>query len=96
MLLKYCNLALVRLYFYVGLLNAKSKQKIHNIHNIIPVGMKIGKSIVFEVENQKMKVKTLKKIRFWLKCGSYQSKENKVLRLISGCQTITEKVQMQL
>ena len=39
----------------------------------IPVGMKIGKSIFFEVENQKMKVETLRKIRFWLKCGSYES-----------------------
>ena len=43
----------------------------------IPIGMKIGKSLVFEVENQKMKVKTLKKTRLWLKCGSYQSKKNK-------------------
>ena len=41
------------------------------------IGMKIGKSVVFEVENLKMKVKTLKKIKFWLKCGSYQSKKNK-------------------
>ena len=41
----------------------------------IPVGMKIGKSIVFEVENQKMKVKTLKKIRFWLKYGSYHKEK---------------------
>ena len=40
----------------------------------LSVGMKIGKSIVFEVENQVMKVKTLKNIRFWFKCGSYQSK----------------------
>ena len=39
--------------------------------------MKISESIVFEVANQKMKVKKLKKIRFWLKCGSYQSKNNK-------------------
>ena len=30
----------------------------------IPIGMKIGKSIVFEVGNQKMKVITLKNIRF--------------------------------
>ena len=57
--------------------------------------MKIDKSIVIEVENQKMKVKTLKKIMFWLKCGSYQSKK-KVFKLVRGCQAITEKVQMQL
>ena len=59
--------------------------------------MKIGKSIVFEVENQKMKVKTLKTIRFQLKYGSYQrKKERKVLKLVRGCQAVTEKVQMQL
>ena len=59
--------------------------------------MKIGKSVVFEVENLKMKVKTLKKIKFWLKCGSYQSKKKqKVFRLVHGCQAITEKVHMQL
>ena len=59
--------------------------------------MKIGKSIVFEVENQKLKVKTLKTIRFQLKYGSYQrKKERKVLKLVRGCQAVTEKVQMQL
>ena len=59
--------------------------------------MKIGKSLVFEVENQKMKVKTLKKTRLWLKCESYQSKKKqKVFKLVPGCQAITEKVQMQL
>ena len=45
----------------------------------MPVGMRIGKSIVFEVENQKMKVKTLKKIRFHIKYGSYEFK------LVHGC-----------
>ena len=59
--------------------------------------MTIGKSIVFDMENQKMKVKTPKNIRFWLKCGSYHSKKNqKVFKLVRGCQAITEKVQMQL
>ena len=43
----------------------------------IPVGMKIGKSIVFEVENQKMKVKTLKKLRFQVKYGHIRGKNNK-------------------
>ena len=58
--------------------------------------MKIGKSIVFEVKNQKMKLKTLKTIRFQLKYGSYQrKKEQKVLKLVCGCQAVTEKVQMQ-
>ena len=38
---------------------------------LIPVGMKIGNSRVLEVENQKMKIKTLKKITFWLKRGLY-------------------------
>ena len=33
------------------------------------VGMKIAKSIDFEVDNHKIKVKTLKKIKVWLKCG---------------------------
>ena len=41
----------------------------------IPVSMKIGKSIVFEAENQKMRVKTLRKIRFRLKCGSCRKKK---------------------
>ena len=59
--------------------------------------MKNGKSIVFEVENHKTKGKTLKKIRFWLKCGSYQrKKEQKIVKLVCGCQAITEKVKMQL
>ena len=60
--------------------------------------MKIGKSIVFQVENQKMKVKTLKKNRIWLKSGSYQSKKKKqkVFKLVRGCQAVTGKVQMQL
>ena len=42
----------------------------------IPVGIKLGKSVVFEVENQKMKVKTLKKIRFQLKYGHIRGKNN--------------------
>ena len=59
--------------------------------------MKIGKSTVFEVENQKMKVKTLKKVRFWLKRESYQRKKyRKVFKLVRGCQAITEKVRLQL
>ena len=59
--------------------------------------MKICKSIVFQVENQKMKVKTLKKNRIWLKSGSYQSKKKqKVFKLVRGCQAVTGKVQMQL
>ena len=44
-----------------------------------------------------MKVKTLKKITFWLKCGSYQrKKQQKMFKLVQSCQAITEKVQMQL
>ena len=69
----------------------------------IPVGMKICISRVlrwriFEMEIfQKVKVKTLKKIGFWLKCGSYLSKKKqKVFKLVRGCQTSTEKVQVQL
>ena len=59
--------------------------------------MRIGKYVVFEVENQKVKVKTLTNIRFWLNCGLYQSKkQQKVFKLVHGCQAITEKVQMQL
>ena len=40
-----------------------------------------------------MKVKTLKNIRFWLKCQSYQSekKKQKVFKLVRGCQAITKK-----
>ena len=38
--------------------------------------MKIGKSIVFEVENLKIMVKTLKKIRFQLKYGHIRGKNN--------------------
>ena len=41
--------------------------------------MKIGKFIVFEVENQKVKVKTLKKVRFQLKCGYIRGKITKCL-----------------
>ena len=37
--------------------------------------MKNVKSIVFEVENQKMKVKRLKMIRFQLKYGSYHRRK---------------------
>ena len=59
----------------------------------IPVGVRIGKSIVFEVRNQKKKVKTLKKIRFWWKYGSSQRKnQQKLFKLVHGCQAITEKV----
>ena len=59
--------------------------------------MRIGKSLVFEVENQKMKVKTLKKIRFQLQYGCYQrKKQRKVFKLVRGCQAVTEKVHMQL
>ena len=46
-----------------------------NYFHWIPVGMKIGKSIVFEVENQKMKVTTLRKIKFLLNHESYQRKK---------------------
>ena len=52
---------------------------VFNYLHWITVGMKIGKSIAFEVENPKMKVKTLQKIRSWLKCRSYQyKKQNKI------------------
>ena len=48
---------------------------VNNYSPWIAVDMKIDMSIVFEVENQKMKIKTLKKIRFQLKYGSYQRKK---------------------
>ena len=52
---------------------------VNNYLPSMPVGMGIGKSIVFEVENQKIKVKTLKKIRFHIKYESYEFK------LVHGC-----------
>ena len=61
------------------------------------IGKSIGKSIVFELENQKMKVKTLKNLNFvGSNVGHIRVKKQKVLKLVRGCQVITEKVQMQL
>ena len=54
---------------------------LHWIH----VDMKIGKSIVFGVENQKMKVKTLKKVRFQLKYGLIRGKNNEKFKQVHGC-----------
>ena len=48
----------------------------------MPVGMRIGKSIVFEVENQKMKVKTLKKIRFHINMDHMNLNWSMVVKLI--------------
>ena len=60
------------------------------------IGKSIGKSIVFELENQKIKVKTLKNLNFVGSVGHIRVKKQKVLKLVRGCQVITEKVQMQL
>ena len=61
------------------------------------IGKSIGKSIVFELENQKMKVKTLKNLNFVSSnVGHIRVKKQKVLKLVRGCQVITENVQMQL
>ena len=41
--------------------------------------MKIGKSIIFEVDNQKMKVKTLKSSGFGSNVGHIKVKKKKLL-----------------
>ena len=46
------------------------------LHGIL-VGMKFGKFIVFEVENAKMKIKTLKKSGFSKNMGYIKGKNSK-------------------
>ena len=57
--------------------------------------MEIAKSVAFEVENHKIKIKTLKRSGFGSNMGPIWVKKY-IFKLDHGFQAITEKVQVQL